>query len=106
MSYASAHLKVMVLLAVAVLLISAPLAIGQLPVATILGTVRDASGAVVPDAALSARNIETGQSRTASSSQDGSYRFSSLPVGAYEVRVEHPGFQTGVRSGLTLTVGQ
>ncbi|OFV99114.1 MAG: hypothetical protein A3H28_15200, partial [Acidobacteria bacterium RIFCSPLOWO2_02_FULL_61_28] len=44
--------------------------------------------------------------RTAISAGDGSYRFSALPVGSYEVRVEQSGFQAAVRSGLTLTVGQ
>ncbi|OFV92709.1 MAG: hypothetical protein A3H28_09965 [Acidobacteria bacterium RIFCSPLOWO2_02_FULL_61_28] len=84
----------------------ASFALAQLPTATILGVVRDASGAVVPGATLTARQVETGQTRTAVSSGDGSYRFSALPVGSYEVRVEQSGFQAAVRSGLTLTVGQ
>jgi hypothetical protein len=78
----------------------------QLPTATILGVVKDSSGAVVPDTTLTARNVETGQTRTAASAGDGSYRFSALPVGGYEIRAEHAGFQTAVRSGLTLAVGQ
>ena len=82
------------------------LAFAQLPTATILGVVKDSSGAVVPGATLTARNVETGQTRTAVSAADGSYRFSALPVGSYEVRVEQSGFQAAVRSGLTLTVGQ
>ena len=81
-------------------------AIAQLPTATILGVVRDASGAVVPETTLTARAVETGQTRTVASAADGSYRFSALPVGNYEIRVEHAGFQTAVRSGLTLSVGQ
>ena len=81
-------------------------AVSQLPTATILGVVKDASGAVVPAAGLTARNVETGQTRTTVAAADGSYRFSALPVGNYEVRVEQSGFQTAVRSGLTLSVGQ
>ena len=81
-------------------------AYAQLPTATILGTVRDSSGAVVPGASLTVRNTETGLSRTSTSAADGAYRFSALPVGSYEVRIESAGFQTEVRSGLTLTVGQ
>jgi len=84
----------------------ASFALAQLPTATILGVVKDASGAVVPGASLTARNTETGQTRTAVSAGDGSYRFSALPVGSYEVRVEQSGFQTEVRSGFTLTVAQ
>ncbi len=81
-------------------------AFAQLPTATVLGTIRDSSGAVVPGANVSARNIDTGQTRSAVSAVDGSYRFSALPVGNYEVRSEHTGFQSAVRSGITLTVGQ
>jgi hypothetical protein len=68
--------------------------------------VRDTSGAVVPDANLTARNADTGQTRTVVSAGDGSYRLSALPVGNYEIRVEHAGFQTEIHSGLTLTVAQ
>lgn len=78
----------------------------QIPTATILGVVRDASGAVVPQANLTARNTGTGQTRTTVSGADGAYRFSALPVGSYEVAVEHAGFQSALRSGLTLTVGR
>jgi hypothetical protein len=78
----------------------------QLPTATILGVAKDSSGAVVPGVNLTARNVDTGQSRTATTESDGSYRFNALPVGNYEVRAEKEGFQTEVRSGLTLTVSQ
>lgn len=81
-------------------------AFAQLPAATILGTVRDSSGGIIPGATLTATNTETGLSRTVISGENGSYRFSALPVGPYEVRAELEGFQTAVRSGLTLTVGQ
>src|SRR3989338_2526092 len=78
----------------------------QLPTATVLGIVRDATGAVVPESRLTARNVETGQTRTTVTAADGSYRLSALPVGTYELRVEHAGFRGEVRSGLTLTVAQ
>jgi len=84
----------------------ARVAFAQLPTATILGVAKDASGAVIPDVAITARNTGTGQTRTATTSQDGSYRLSALPVGQYEVRAEHGGFQTEVRGGLTLDVSQ
>lgn len=87
-------------------LVTAEYAIGQLPTATILGVVKDASGAVVPGVSLTARNVETGQSRNTVSASDGSYRFPALAVGTYEVRAEQSGFQSEVRSGLTLTVSQ
>ena len=86
--------------------LAASLAPAQLPTATVLGVVRDATGAVVPGVNLTARSTETGQTRTAVSAGDGSFRFPALPVGNYEVRVEQSGFQTAVRSGLTLAVAQ
>jgi hypothetical protein len=88
-----------------VLVASASLTLSQLPTATILGVVKDSSGAVVPEANVTARNLETGQTRVALTAADGSYRMSALPVGNYELRVEHAGFQSSVRSGLNLTVG-
>ena len=88
------------------LFLAASMVEAQLPTAAILGTVKDASGAVVTDASITARNLDTGLTRTEKSAQDGSYRMNALPVGNYEVRVEHSGFQAAVRSGLTLTVTQ
>ena len=83
-----------------------PGSMAQLPTATILGVVNDSTGAVVPGAQLTARSVETGQTRAAVAADDGSYRFAALAVGNYEVRVEHPGFRSEARSGLQLTVGQ
>ncbi|MGH9786532.1 MAG: carboxypeptidase regulatory-like domain-containing protein, partial [Terriglobia bacterium] len=74
--------------------------------ATILGVVRDATGAVVPGASLTATNLETGFTRTAASASDGSFRFAALPVGRYEVRGEHAGFQTQAQTGLRISVGE
>jgi len=54
-------------------------------------------------AAITAKSVETGLTRKCRQAEEGSYRLSALPVGAYEVRVELPGFRTEVRSGLTLT---
>ena len=75
------------------------MAFAQLPTATILGVVKDSSGAVVPAAAVTATNVETGQKRTVSAADEGQYRVSALPVGSYEVRAEHPGFQTECAAG-------
>ncbi len=73
---------------------------------TILGTVKDQSGAVLPGASVTATNTETGISRTATSGSRGEFRLSAMTVGNYEVKTELAGFQTGVRKGVTLNVGQ
>jgi hypothetical protein len=78
----------------------------QLPTATLLGTVKDSSGGVVPGATITAHNVDTGQLRTTVAGDDGSYRLPALPVGNYQVRAELSGFQTVLRSGLHLTVSQ
>ena len=88
------------------LLLTAMPGIAQLPTATVLGTVKDSTGAIVLGASLTARNLDTGQARTTVSGADGAYRFSALPVGTYEVRSEHPGFKAEVRSGMTLSVSE
>ncbi len=76
----------------------------QAPVGTILGTVKDTSGAVISGATVTIRNTDTGQTRTLTTGSDGAYRANAMPIGNYEVRVEQSGFQTQVRSGLTLNV--
>ena len=73
---------------------------------TILGVVKDASGAVVPGATVTITNIETGLSRTVPSSADGAFRAPALPVGRYNLRIEKTGFSTEVQRGLILEVEQ
>ena len=73
---------------------------------SISGTVRDQSGAAVPEATITARHLATGTIRTTTSSGQGTYRLPALPPGQYEVRVEKTGFQTEVATGLNLTIGQ
>src|SRR5713226_1493191 len=75
-------------------------------IGTILGVVKDTSGAVVPQAALTITNLETGLSRTVPSGADGAFRAPALPVGRYDLRIEKTGFRTEVQRGLILEVGQ
>src|SRR5579863_2770643 len=80
--------------------------LAQLPTGTILGVVKDSSGAVIPGANVTARQTETNQTRSQTTGQDGAYRFDALPVGTYEITVTANGFSTDVQSGLVLSVGQ
>jgi hypothetical protein len=94
-------------LLIAFLIISSTsVVLAQTSTATLQGTVKDATGATVAGATLTARNVDTDQSRTAVSGQDGVYRFENLPVGNYQLRAEQSGFKTVVRTGLTFTVAQ
>src|ERR1035441_1179618 len=74
--------------------------------ASVVGTVQDTSGAVIPGAAVTVKNLETGTARTVTTDDRGYYRALSLAVGRYEVAAEKTGFKTQVRAGITLTVGQ
>jgi carboxypeptidase family protein/TonB-dependent receptor-like protein len=79
---------------------------GQVTTGTILGTVSDSTGAVVPGSTVAVRNSETGFTRTATTDATGHYRAPELPVGNYEVTAEANGFQSIVRKGIELTVGR
>ena len=68
------------------------------------GTVTDASGAVVPSTTVTATSLDTGQVRTAMASADGSYRFTLLPPGAYNVKFESSGFKAVEVSPVTVIV--
>jgi carboxypeptidase family protein len=92
-------------LLLAVLLSSSVVALGQ-TTGTISGTVTDEKGAVIPNANVTARNIERNISRNLQTGSDGNYRFENLPVGPYEVSVEATGFSKYVQSGITLILNQ
>jgi hypothetical protein len=74
--------------------------------ANLSGQITDQSGATVSAASVTAKNLDTGISRTVLTDQGGRYRFFALPVGPYEVRVTKAGFAEGIRSGIRLVVGQ
>src|SRR3979409_2508025 len=61
---------------------------------TILGTVTDATGAAVPGAAVTVRNVDTGLLRKTETQGDGSDPVTELPIGTYDVTVEKTGFHT------------
>src|SRR5260370_20244857 len=72
---------------------------------SISGTVKDATGSVIPDLAMIARNVDTGVQQNATSNGDGFYAFTTLPVGRYEIETFRPGFKPYKRAGLTIDVG-
>src|SRR2546427_6077196 len=57
------------------------------------GTIKDPSGAVVPNATVTLTSNDTGAARTTTTSADGSYKFNLLPTGNYKVRIEAAGFR-------------
>ena len=64
----------------------------QFDTATVLGTVRDSSGAVVPGATVTLKNVATGIVATAVSDENGNYQFLNVRIGTYNARAELQGF--------------
>lgn len=75
-------------------------------VGSIVGTVTDPSGAVVPNVTVTATNEDTQVSQSAVTGNAGNYTIPRVPVGTYKVSVEAKGFQKGSASGVTLDVSQ
>src|SRR6202789_1433713 len=74
--------------------------------AVISGTATDAQGAALPNVNITARNTDTGSTRTVLTGADGRYRITALPTGKYELLAQRDGFtKTQVRD-IVLTVGQ
>jgi carboxypeptidase family protein len=71
---------------------------------TVLGTVTDASGAVVSGAKVTVKNVATGLERTTQTSGDGSYAVPELPLGTYTVTISQSGFQTSVTTNVVVDV--
>lgn len=74
--------------------------------AVISGTVTDQSGAVVSGAAVRAKDLGTGATRSTLTGAEGRYQIVALPVGSYEIRANKPGFTEAVHRGIHLDVGQ
>jgi hypothetical protein len=87
-------------------LVLASLCAAQLTTGTMSGTVTDASGAVVANAKLNIRNLETGLVRTTDSSSEGRFYFSGVPLGRYELTAEAAGFGKYVRGPIQLLLNQ
>src|SRR5947208_13010902 len=96
-----------VLTAIVVLIALQPcLAFAQTATATIVGVVKDASGALIPGVSITVKHTDTGQTRTAISSDSGGHNVALLPGGAYGITTTMPGFQQQVRTGINLVIGQ
>ncbi|MGH9583564.1 MAG: TonB-dependent receptor, partial [Bryobacteraceae bacterium] len=72
----------------------------------ITGTVVDPTGAIIPNAKVTATNDATGVANTATTNSAGTYQFPALIPGTYTVKVAAPGFQTGVYSGVGVEVSK
>jgi hypothetical protein len=74
--------------------------------ASVKGIISDPTGAPIPAATVTARNLETGAVRTTTSGESGSFFILALPVGQYELTAGKSGFQDVHRTGINLVVGE
>lgn len=96
-----------IILAIFLLTITtAPVMLAQSIKASISGTVSDETGGVIPGAEVTVTNLDLGVSRTVISNDLGRYLASELELGTFEVKGTLTGFQTAVRTGISLTVGR
>src|SRR5262245_31641486 len=95
-----------VVLGVALLFALPVVLFGQSITADILGTVHDASGATVANAAVTVRSLETNAAKEATTGPEGTFRFALLPIGSYEVTVVKIGFARYVQQPIVLRLNQ
>lgn len=72
--------------------------------ASVSGRVTDPSGSVIPGAQVIARQTETNLTSSTTTDTYGRFRFATLRLGPYQIKVQQPGFGDALRS-VTLTVG-
>jgi hypothetical protein len=70
------------------------------------GVLRDSSGAPIGGAAVTLAHEASGQKQAATSDEGGTYRFSLLAPGVYEVVISHPGYRTARMHGMTVNVSE
>jgi hypothetical protein len=90
-------------LAIACLLVPR-LATAQFDAATVLGTVVDATGAVVPGATVTLKNADTGITAVTVSDGEGRYQFLNVRIGVYSLRAELQGFSAAIAEKISVTV--
>jgi len=89
----------------AVLFGAAAPAHAQFDTATVLGTVRDNTGAVVPGATVTLTNIDTGITATRVTDENGNFEFATVRIGRYRVTAELSGFSVALADNVQATVG-
>jgi outer membrane receptor protein involved in Fe transport len=99
-------MKKQLLFLVVIALVGAGVVCGQSGVGTILGTVTDASGAVIANATVEVTNTGTNVTQKTQTTSAGTYNVPYLRPGTYRVSVTVSGFQKSVTEGVTLTVDQ
>src|ERR1700709_695355 len=80
------------------------MAFGQAGYGSVVGTVTDATGAAVPNAKVTIRDMDRDVSNVATTNESGNYNQRFLIVGRYQIRAEAQGFQTSVMDNVSVSV--
>src|SRR3984885_15514074 len=94
------------LLGVCVFILGVSTGIAQVDTGTILGTVKDQTGAVIPDARVTIVNQGTGDAISSTTRSDGTYIVTPLKIGSYRISVEHEGFKKAENAAFDLNIQQ
>src|SRR5262245_11471486 len=81
-------------------------AFGQATDGNLVGTISDASGAAVPNAAITIKNRATGVQVATKTAENGEYRFNNVPVGTYDFSAQAAGFTTAQLGNLNIELNK
>lgn len=76
----------------------------QFETATVLGTVRDANGAVISGANVTLKNVATDIAQSGTTDANGDFQFINVKIGNYQVAVEAAGFSRTIADNVNVTV--
>ena len=105
MAISSSLLRTSLTMTVGAILLSATPLPAQVDTGTILGTVTDASRAIIRDASVTLTNEGTNANLTTTAGPDGTYKFTPVRIGSYKVSVSSQGFQTTTQHNVMVNVG-
>jgi hypothetical protein len=91
--------------ALAILLAGAPAAFAQFDTATVLGSVRDNTGGIVPGATVTLTSLDTGIATTKVTDANGAFEFVTVRVGRYKITAELAGFSIALADNVQVTIG-
>jgi len=87
-------------------LVSSMLAFAQTSRGTVSGVIKDQTGAVIPGATVTLTNTDTTVERTATTNDEGFYRFDAVDLGNYSVRIAAASFGTATKTGIIVNANQ
>jgi Carboxypeptidase regulatory-like domain len=94
------------ILVVALLISAVSVTLAQVDTGSFVGTVKDTSGALLPNVTVTATNMDTGIPTAIKTDANGNYVITPLHIGRYSITVESTGFRKEIRNDIVLDVQQ